>query len=418
LSSCYAGNLFDGLDSTLFTAVFPVAISELLHQSNPILVSQVTSWIAAFFLLGWSAGGVLFGYIADKCGRVKALCLSIVVYGIFTGLCGLAENWQTLALFRLITALGIGGELVVGNTLLVESFSGDSRAKALGFLTTAYQAGVCLVGLLNLLPFFAAHWRFLFLLGTLPSLLILFIRRCVPESQSWQTSLLQQNLTSETQNPIFPWKRLVQQEYRKRFAVASLIASALMVTYWASSFWISGWIHVLRSSSFHQADVGFVLLLQGCFAILGALLVGVLANGLGRRHAIIWTYLGYLVSSLCFFLLNQQLDVFFYFQAALMGLFMGLSIGSCNLYVLELFPSSIRATATGTSFTIGKLCAVIGVLYSAKLIQLFQGSYATAAAVISFALIPGILAAVFGPETMQIGEAASFSNLEQQLENR
>ncbi|MDX1921077.1 MAG: MFS transporter, partial [Candidatus Caenarcaniphilales bacterium] len=137
---CWLGGIFDGMDSTLMSVVLPSAISELIGSTDKLQVSQIGSYVGAIFLLGWTAGGVVFGYIGDKFGRVKSMIFSILLYAMFTGLSGLAQNWPQLACCRFLTGLGIGGELVSIATFLAEVWPERSRAIAVGALITSYQA--------------------------------------------------------------------------------------------------------------------------------------------------------------------------------------------------------------------------------------------------------------------------------------
>ncbi len=389
--TCYAGGMFDGLDSSLFTAILPVAIAELLNTHDPAIISQKGSWVAALFLLGWTAGGALFGGLADRIGRVKALSISILIYALFTGLCGLAHTWQQLAFFRFMTALGIGGELIVGTTLLAESWPENQRSKAIGWLTTAYQCGLCLVGLSNLI-LGQLGWRYLFLVGALPALMVMFIRRKVQESPFWVASCQ----TSETKSQY--WDLFQPQHFRNLF-FASAFTGILLITYWASSFWIPAWIHQLLPGKKPIFEVSSILLLQGFFAMGGSVWAGYLSEQIGRRWTVVTANVCYLITSIGMFALNSHFSPAIYLWGAAMGLSIGIAIGVNYIYVPELFPTQLRASGTGFCFNLGRIAAALGVIYSGTLVRFFNGSFSEAALTISYVLILGVVAVLCLPET-------------------
>lgn len=400
LLACYSGGMFDGLDSSLFTAVLPVAVAELAGTQDPAIISQKGAFIAALFLLGWTAGGMLFGMLGDRIGRVKALAISILIYALFTGLCGFAQTWEMLALFRFMTAFGIGGELILGATLLAEAWPENYRTKAIGVLTTAYQMGVLLVGVANLA---LGHlgWRYLFFLGALPALIVMYIRRHVKEPERWvEFDEKRRSVENpDTDGVSSSFLHLFRREHIRNALVASTFTGALLVAYWASSFWIPAWVHQLLPDEKPIKEVSLLLLLQGGFAIGGAIWAGFLAEQIGRRWTLVVANSGYLLTSIGMFGLNSAFSPILYGWGALMGIFIGMTISICYIYVPELFPTRLRATGTGFCFNLGRIAAAFGVIYSSELIRLFAGSYAQAAMTISYVLISALLVAFLVPET-------------------
>ena len=182
--AAWMGWLFDGLDMHLYVLVAAPFVSELLgvaSEKDP-LVGYYSSWIQASFLIGWAVGGGFFGRIADRIGRSRALTLTILTYAVFTGLSYFAQAWWHLLLFRFLAALGIGGEWAVGAALLSETWPKRWRPWMAAVLQTGVNLGVMLAGLAIFL--LAAYpSRTVFLVGVLPALLVLWIRRAVPEPE-------------------------------------------------------------------------------------------------------------------------------------------------------------------------------------------------------------------------------------------
>jgi MFS family permease len=215
LTAALLGWMFDGLEMGLFPLVARPALRNLFgtdldpKELDP-LVSHWFAIATAGFLVGAATGGVLFGWLGDRLGRVRAMTLSVATYALFTGLCGLAESPHQIAVWRFIAALGMGGEWALGVALVMEIWPNRSRALLAGLIGAAANFGYMAVGFLSLgLTSVLGHiehglgklglspgtvdwltafngWRILMLLGATPALLTFFIRLFVPESEKWQ----------------------------------------------------------------------------------------------------------------------------------------------------------------------------------------------------------------------------------------
>jgi MFS family permease len=213
LLAALLGWMFDGFEIGMFPLVGPNALKELLAAEIAVRPTVATEWfgvIMSVFLIGAATGGVVFGWLGDRIGRVRAMSLSIFTYAIFTGLCGFATEAWHIAVLRFIASLGMGGEWALGVALVTEIWPDRSRAFIAGLIGAAANVGMLLVGLLSLvlvsfLEGFADFllavglpdqtvasltsgqgWRLLMIAGALPALLIFFIRLFVPESQKWE----------------------------------------------------------------------------------------------------------------------------------------------------------------------------------------------------------------------------------------
>lgn len=211
LLAALLGWMFDGFEMGLFPLIGQPALKDLLGPTSPD--TDAAKWfgaIIAVFLIGAASGGVLFGWLGDKIGRVRAMSLSIFTYAIFTGLCGFATEAWHIAVLRFIASLGMGGEWSLGVALVNEIWPGKSRAFIAGLIGAAANVGFLLVALLSigLAGFIGgvegmlkaigcsdattakllanSAWRFLMISGAFPALLIFFIRLFVPESEKWE----------------------------------------------------------------------------------------------------------------------------------------------------------------------------------------------------------------------------------------
>jgi MFS family permease len=214
LVAALAGWLFDGFEIGMFPLVGPNALDELLKAEIAVDPTVMSAWfgvIMSTFLVGAATGGVVFGWLGDRLGRVRAMSLSILTYAVFTGLCGLASEAWHIAVLRFIASLGMGGEWALGVTLVTELWPDRSRAILAGVIGAAANVGFLVVGLLSLvLVRFLDRcgelllsvgmsestvatllngdgWRLLMIAGALPALLVFFIRIFVPESHKWES---------------------------------------------------------------------------------------------------------------------------------------------------------------------------------------------------------------------------------------
>ena len=210
LTAALLGWMFDGFEMGLFPLIGGPALNDLL---GPASAAQATQWfgaIIAVFLVGAATGGVFFGWLGDRIGRVRAMSLSIFTYAVFTGLCGFATEAWHIAALRFIASLGMGGEWSLGVALVNEIWPNKSRALIAGLIGAAANLGFLMVGVLSigLHRFIGAvegllrgigmpdamvsrllansGWRFLMISGALPALMVFFIRLFVPESKKWE----------------------------------------------------------------------------------------------------------------------------------------------------------------------------------------------------------------------------------------
>jgi MFS family permease len=210
LLAALMGWMFDGLEMGLFPLVARPALRNLLPGAAESDIARWFAVVTAGFLVGAATGGVLFGWLGDRIGRVRAMTLSVLTYALFSGLCGVATSASWVAVFRFIAALGMGGEWALGVALVMEIWPNKSRALMAGLIGAAANVGYFLIAVIGLglgksletistwfaqigmppawIDSLCGHggWRLLMLIGATPALLTFFIRLFVPESERWQ----------------------------------------------------------------------------------------------------------------------------------------------------------------------------------------------------------------------------------------
>lgn len=376
LAATFMGWGFDVFDALLFNFVAPNCIATLqqLPFGSPEARQATVYWtgvLSALLLVGWACGGVLFGWIADRYGRRRALLLTISVYAIGTTLCAFATDMTQLVVFRAVTSLGIGGEWAVGAALLAETMPENRRVEAGTVLAIASPLGIMLASVVNYQiagVWFAddpaMSWRYVFLCGLAPVGLALFVRMFVRESAHWQR-------TRSTSSA--PAVRELFAPHIRPLTVAAIITSVSgLLTWWA----INAFIPVLggQLAGEHALTLGIDpqatrLVVESWKSqasnafniggLLGAFAAIPLAQRLGRRPM----YIGYFVWSALSIFVTFGLDLSPQLRLRMLFL-VGLGVfGIFSTYVFylpELFPTRLRALGAGLSFNIGRLIAAVG----------------------------------------------------------
>ncbi|MCX6214240.1 MFS transporter [Spirosoma sp.] len=360
---CLVAYLFGGTASTLMATYLPIALPELLGRSaSSEQVGEVGAWVSAAFLYGWMTGGLLFGPLADRLGRVRGLALA-------TGLCGGAmlatvfvPNEYLLFLFRALTGAGVGGILLISTVYLSEVWPVTSRAIALGVLATAFPVGIVATG--GLVSGFS-DWRLAFCIGILPLTVGFLVWVFLPESALWQ-----QGRSELSQNK----PNLFSAENKPNLISGAIIFGSVLIGLWGIFSWIPTWVQsLLPPGQTGQAERGITMMLLGMGGIVGGVASGFLVARLGPRPTLLLTFTGCILACGLLFLTNHVFSTVVYVEVALLSLFFGISQGSLSSYVPTLFSPFIRATATGFCFNIGRLFTATAVLFVGSLTTALGG---------------------------------------------
>ncbi|MBP1600823.1 MAG: Major facilitator superfamily transporter [Acidobacteria bacterium] len=245
----WLGWVFDSMDSTIYAIVLHPALQELLGPTaGSAAESDIIGWyggiIFSIFLIGWAAGGVLFGVLADRFGRTKTLIFTILIYAVFTGMAALSATWWQLAIYRFLTALGIGGEWAAGAALVAEVWPEDKRAKAAGILQSAWAAGFLFAALVNL-AMSGFGWRFLFLIGIAPAIVAMFVRLWVKEPERWVKARANEQLAGDGSSGKLA--ELFSPALRRSTLVGSGLAFVAVFGLWGATNWTPTLIRALPS---------------------------------------------------------------------------------------------------------------------------------------------------------------------------
>jgi len=357
--AAWLGWMFDGLDMHIYTLVATPFVAQLLVlPRTDKQVGEKGALINAAFLIGWALGGAFFGRIGDVMGRSRALCLTILCYAGFTGLSAISTEWWHLMVFRFLSALGIGGEWAVGASLLSETWPKRWRPWIAATLQTAVNIGVLLACFFGYL-FENAEPRYIFLVGVFPALIVLWIRRAVPETDEWHAA----RAGSEKPPGLTD---LFRGAAAKTTWIVLAICGVSLTAHWTFMFWQQKYIRDLPEvrdlSSAGQnraAVIALMVLMAG--SILGNYAAAAVARAVGYRKTVVSFCLIYgVVMGLTFLEARTHSTVLIGF------FFIGLCQGVFGLFTMclpPLFPTLLRTTGAGFCYNIGRLIAAGGTVF-------------------------------------------------------
>ncbi len=418
LAAAFLGWMFDGLEMGLFPLVARPALLELIGPEAESNIGTWYAWITAGFLIGAAVGGLLFGWLGDRVGRVRAMVWSVLTYAIFSGLCGFATSPLQLAALRFIAALGMGGEWSLGVALVMEIWPSKSRPFLAGLIGAAANVGFLLIALVGLAlsQFIVAAaeglssiglsqawvdkligadgsgWRLLMFVGAMPAILTFFVRIFVPESERWRHA-------ASTTPPAHIGDIFKSGVITKTLLGTCLAGMALIGT-WGSIQWIQPWANKLAEGT-EAANTAAASAqdFAGIGAIIGTLSAAIFAEWFSRR----WSYfvLSLMSLAVCQYLFRAPMEygAWFLLWAGLAGGVTASFYGWLPLYLPELFPTRIRATGQGFAFNFGRVLAAVGVFQSGQFLDFFGEDYAQMCSLISLIYLVGMVLIWFCPET-------------------
>jgi len=381
--------LFDGYETFVLLLTLGPSLRELLPPDQLKTLPRVAAYLISITLFGWAVGGVVGGVIGDRIGRRKTMIGSVLLYSVFTGTSALSQSWEMLALTRFLTGAGIGAEWGVGTSLLQEMWPERLRTKAAGILQAAFSGGFVLASVLWLIigGWYGGSWRWLYLAGILPALVVALSGKSIPESTRWTQRI-----------PSIGDIGAMLGAHRRNLVICVIVSISITVGFWAISSWVPTYVSSLAPDPASAiAYAGFAGLLFAIGEIIGCVAFGWLAESWGRR----WTLAVYLAGSVAItpvvFLAVHDVQTVVWLQIA-NGFLTGGIYGWYAIHPAELFPTAIRSSAISIIFNSARFVAMFGPIMASSLIAYF-GGYGMAATVMATIFVLGIVAVLFLPET-------------------
>jgi len=394
LIAAVLGWMFDGVEIALPPIMGRPALIELLgaEMASDRNIGPLLGVLGAMFLIGAAAGGVVFGWLGDRFGRVRTMIFSVLTYSVFTGAAYWAQvPWQLMVL-RFIASMGMGGQWSLGVALVVECWPGIKRPLLAGVIGAAANVGFLMVSVLGwVFPVHPESWRWIMLAGASPAVLVFFIVLFVPESERWKAAV-------KRKAPQSPIREVFSGDLRPKTLVAIALAAIALLGTWGSVQWVPYWVDKTLMPGDPSAKA-LTQIWSSVGAIIGCLIAPVSGGRWGRRPVYFAMCLISLVSCLYLFLVLTTFDWWFLAVITLVGGVTASFYGWLPLYLPELFPTRVRATGQGLSFNFGRILAAIGVLVGTGQLVALLGGYEKAGAIISLVYVLGLFVIWFAPET-------------------
>jgi MFS family permease len=452
------GWLFDTMDQRIFLVSREAALTDLLgfrhgeggrlHRADGstltenetgearLEIRRFGGYATTIFMLGWATGGLFFGVMGDRWGRARTMLITIVVYSMFTGLSAISQHWWDFMFYRFLTGLGVGGEFAAGVALVAEVMPAPARRQALGLLQALSAVGNIAGSLVSwvVLPF---GWQWMFLVGTVPAVMVIFVMRYLREPDSWVKARVapvainpknhEEAIFVKGPGPQSTAQEAVTQElgslksllgvrrWRRNALVGFVLALAGVIGLWGVAFWSFELVNEALRGHPREEVIGIRAVgtaLQDVGAFFGILAFTFVAGRLGRRPAFAVSFLIALASIfLVFGFMRTALDV--YWMLPILG-FCTLSVfGGYAIYFPELFPTRLRSTGTGFCYNAARFIAAVGPFFLTGLDGYFadvrpavlsgfggvDSSFRYAALSVASIYVLGLLVLPFAPET-------------------
>ena len=377
--------MLDSFDVMLYAIVLAALLTDPVLQ----LSNSTAGILGSITLIAAAVGGIVFGIVADRLGRKKALMSAVLIYSVFTAACGFAQTVAQLALFRILLGFGMGGEWASGAALVSESFPARHRGKALAFVQSAWAIGYGLAALVNLIVMPVWGWRGVFFVGVVPALFTIWIRRRVEEPKIWTES------KSADRGRLMA---LFAPGMASLTVFITLMNACTLFGWWGLNSWVPAYLNLPPS----RGGIGLSSATMSLFVIamqvgmwLGYVSFGYVADAIGRKR----TYILFVLAA------SVLLPVYGFLRTPAVLLMLGPLVAffgtgyysGFGAVIVELYPTSVRATAAGVCYNTGRIASaaapfVVGTLAASR-------GFGAAFAVAGFAFLLAALAWIGIPET-------------------
>jgi MFS family permease len=408
------GWLFDGYETYALILTVGVALHQLLPPAHYAEIPAYAGTVIGITLLGWGVGGLIGGVLADYIGRKRMMMLAILAYSLMTGLSAVSWDWFSFAALRFLVGVALGSEWATGTSMTAELWPDHARGKGAGLMQCGLGIGFFLASLIWLFVGTTGPdaWRYMYLIGILPGLATLWVRRSIPESALWERSAERRRAAQErrragaalhahehalTRFTLFDL--FGHAEIRRRTVIAFLMSLTTTLAWWGISSWVPPYIgSVAAKNGLSPAQwASFAGMVYNVGAIAGYAGLGFLADAYGRKPVTILFFAMSLLLTPVLFLWTHTLGLLL-LVTCVNGFF---SLGQYSwmpTWLPELYPTRIRATGVAFVFNAPRFVAFLGPLIAGTLIVRF-GGYGHAAVIVASIYVLGLLAAPFLPET-------------------
>ena len=334
------GYAMDGFDLLILGFMLTAISADL--ALTPAQGGSLVTWT----LIGAVAGGIIFGALSDKYGRVRVLTWTIVLFAVFTGLCALAQGYWDLLIYRTIAGIGLGGEFGIGMALAAEAWPARHRAKAASYVALGWQVGVLGAALLTPLLLPIIGWRGMFILGIFPAFVAWYLRAKLHEPDVF---VQKQSVKDKPKQS--PFKLLIKDKATAKISLGIVILTSVQnFGYYGIMIWLPNFLS--KQLGFSLTKSGIWTAVTICGMMFGIWVFGQMADRIGRKPSFLIFQTGAVISIIAYSQLTDP--TLMLFTGAVLGMFVNGMMGGYGALMAEAYPTAARATAQNVLFNLGR----------------------------------------------------------------
>ena len=378
------GYAMDGFDLLILGFMLSAISADL--NLTPAQGGSLVTWT----LIGAVFGGILFGALSDKYGRVRVLTWTILLFAVFTGLCAIAQGYWDLLIYRTIAGIGLGGEFGIGMALAAEAWPARHRAKAASYVALGWQVGV--LGAALLTPLLLPHigWRGMFLVGIFPAFVAWFLRSHLHEPEIFTQKQTALSTQSSFTDKLRSFQLLIKDKATSKISLGIVVLTSVQnFGYYGIMIWLPNFLS--KQLGFSLTKSGLWTAVTVCGMMAGIWIFGQLADRIGRKPSFLLFQLGAVISIVVYSQLTDP-DIML-LAGAFLGMFVNGMMGGYGALMAEAYPTEARATAQNVLFNIGRAVGGFGPVVVGTVVLAY--SFQTAIALLAIIYVIDMLATIF-----------------------
>ena len=361
------GYAMDGFDLLILGFMLSAISADL--NLTPAQSGSLVTWT----LIGAVVGGILFGALSDRYGRVRVLTWTIVLFAVFTGLCAIAQGYWDLLIYRTIAGIGLGGEFGIGMALAIEAWPAKHRAKAASYVALGWQVGVLAAALLT--PVLLPHigWRGMFVVGIFPAFVAWYLRTRLHEPEIF--SQKQTALSTQKTSKLESFQLLVKDKATTKVSLGIVVLTSVQnFGYYGIMIWMPNFLS--KQLGFSLTKSGLWTAVTVCGMMAGIWIFGRLADRIGRKPSFLLFQLGAVISIITYSQLTDPTAMLV--AGAFLGMFVNGMMGGYGALMAEAYPTEARATAQNVLFNLGRAVGGFGPVVVGAIVSAYSFSIAIA----------------------------------------